>query len=195
MQKSILFIGNSYTYFFDMPEKIFAPMAAAAGHEFEVLSVTHGGYRLSQYADPMDEEGQRLREVVQGRHFDCIVLQDHSLSTILDPDAFFAGIHDLKRLLQDHTDRFVLYATWGRKTGCETLQQIGMTNGQMTEHIARAYAQAGERFGMTVAHVGRAFAAYARKYPDAELYYEDLHHSSRLGSTVAAETILEAIIC
>ena len=113
----------------------------------------------------------------------------------MDPDAFFAGIHDLKRLLQDHTDRFVLYATWGRKTGCETLQQIGMTHGQMTEHIARAYAQAGERFGMTVAHVGRAFAAYARKYPDAELYYEDLHHSSRLGSTVAAETILEAIIC
>ena len=88
MQKSILFIGNSYTYFFDMPEKIFAPMAAAAGHEFEVLSVTHGGYGGSQYADPMDEEGQRLREVVQGRHFDCIVLQDHSLSTILDPDVF-----------------------------------------------------------------------------------------------------------
>jgi len=193
MQKSILFIGNSYTYYFDMPEKIFAPMAAAAGLEFEVQSVTHGGYRLSRYADPKDEEGQRLRAVVKGRHFDCIVLQDHSLSTILDPDGFFTGIHDLKRLLEAHTDRFVLYATWGRKTGCETLHRIGMTSAQMTEHIARAYEEAGRRFGMTVAHVGRAFAVYARKHPDAELYWEDLHHSSRLGSTIAAETILAAL--
>ena len=27
----ILFIGNSYTYYHDMPERIFAPMAQEAG--------------------------------------------------------------------------------------------------------------------------------------------------------------------
>lgn len=194
MQKNILFIGNSYTYFFDMPEKIFVPMATAAGLDCVVQSVTHGGYKLSQYADPEDEEGRRLRAVVEGQHFDCIILQDHSLSTILDPDGFFHGIHSLKKLLEDKTDRFVLYATWGRKTGCETLNEIGMTSVQMTEHIARMYDEAGERFDMTVAHVGKAFAAYAQEYPDAELYYEDLHHSSQLGSTVAAKTILKAVV-
>ena len=193
MRKHILFIGNSYTYFFDMPEKIFAPMAAAAGFDFEVQSVTHGGYQLSQYADPRDEEGQRLRAVIAGRHFDCVVLQDHSLRTILDPEGFFDGISRLKQLLAGCTDRFILYATWGRKTGCETLNEIGMTNARMTEHIAQKYDEAGRRFGMTVAHVGRAFAAYAQAHPEAELYYEDLHHSSRLGSTIAAEVILKAM--
>jgi hypothetical protein len=36
MMKNILFIGNSYTYFNDMPEKIFAPRAEAAGYPANV---------------------------------------------------------------------------------------------------------------------------------------------------------------
>ena len=77
MKKKILFIGNSYTYFHDMPERIFAPMAERDGCDFEVRALTHGGYKLCWYADPENEEGKRLREVIADRHFDCIVLQDH----------------------------------------------------------------------------------------------------------------------
>jgi len=193
MKKQILFIGNSYTYFHDMPERIFAPMAAQEGLDWEVRAVTHGGYKLEWYADPENEEGKRLRSVVEGRHFDCIILQDHSLSTIQDPGAFFGGIRALKELLQSHTDHFVLYGTWGRKPGCVTLEEIGMTNEEMTRHIAEHYDEAGQRFGMTVAHVGKAFRAYNQEHPEAELYFEDLHHSSPLGSTVAAQTILNAV--
>ena len=90
-----------------MPERIFAPMAKARGFDFDVQAVTHGGYKLEWFADPENEEGKRLRSVVEGRHFDCIVLQDHSLSTIQDPGAFFGGIRSLKALLEEHTDKFV----------------------------------------------------------------------------------------
>ena len=96
MKKQILFVGNSYTYFHDMPECIFAPMAAEAGVDIEVRAVTHGGYKLAWYADPENEEGKRLRAVAEGRHFDYIVLQDHSLSTIDNPGEFFDGIRRLK---------------------------------------------------------------------------------------------------
>lgn len=194
MKKKILFIGNSYTYYHDMPECIFEPMAEEAGLSCEVRAVTHGGYKLEWYADPENEEGKRLRSVVEGRHFDCIILQDHSLSTILDPGGFFGGIRRMKALLEDKTERFVLYATWGRKPGCETLTELGMTNAEMTRHIAESYEEAGRRFDMTVAHVGKAFEAYALEHPEAELYFEDLHHSSVLGSTIAAKTILTAIL-
>ena len=193
MKKKILFIGNSYTYYHDMPERIFAPLAKEKGFDFEVQAVTHGGYKLEWFADPENEEGKRLRSVVEGRHYDFIVLQDHSLSTIQDPGAFFGGIRSLKALLEDKTDKFVLYGTWARKPGCDTLEQIGMTNPEMTRHIAEHYNEAGQRFGMTVAHVGKAFEAYRAAHPDAELYFVDLHHSSELGSTIAAEVLLEAI--
>ena len=36
MAKSILFIGNSYTFYNDMPTAIFAPMAEAAGLPLDV---------------------------------------------------------------------------------------------------------------------------------------------------------------
>ena len=193
MKKKILFICNSYTYYHDMPERIFAPLAKEKGFDFEVQSVTHGGYKLEWFADPENEEGKRLRSVVEGRHFDCIVLQDHSLSTIQDPGGFFGGIRSLKALLEDKTDQFVLYGTWARKPGCETLEQIGMTNPEMTRHIAEHYDEAGHRFGMRVAHVGKAFASYTAEHPEAELYFTDLHHSSELGSAIAAAVLLEAI--
>lgn len=193
MKERILFIGNSYTYYHNMPESIFAPMASSAGHDFEVQSVTHGGYFLYQFADPQNEEGQRLRSVVEGQHFNYIVLQDHSLSTIINPENFFDAIRDLKALLNDKTDNFILFATWARKPGCETLDEIGMSCIEMTRHIAQRYDEAGQRFHMAVAHVGKAFAAYMQAHPEAELYFTDLHHSSPLGSTIAAETILKAI--
>ena len=193
MKKSILFIGNSYTYYHNMPESIFAPKASAAGVDLEIHAVTHGGYFLSQFADPQDDEGLRLRAVIENRRFDYIVLQDHSLSTITNPGNFFDGISGMKKLLADKTDRFILFATWGRKPGCETLEEIGMSHEEMTRHIAEYYDEAAQRFDMSVAHVGKAFSAYAREHPEAELYFSDLHHSSPLGSAVAAEVILKVI--
>lgn len=184
MKRYILFIGNSYTYYHNMPESIFAVKASAAGYNFEIHAVTHGGYYLSQFADPQDDEGLRLRSVVENRHFDYIVLQDHSLSTITDPGNFFGGINSMKNLLADKADHFILFATWGRKPGCKTLDEIGMNNEEMTRHIAEYYDEAGQRFNMSVAHVGKAFLVYGQDHPEAELYFSDLHHSSQLGSAI-----------
>lgn len=193
MKKQILFIGNSYTYYHNMPEEIFAPMAATAGYPVDVHSVTHGGYRLQWFADPENEEGQRLREMIRGKHFDWVVLQDHSLITILDSDAFFTGISALQELLRDHTDRFLLCATWGRKEGSETLTELNMSSREMTARIAAAYDEAAKRFGMTVAHVGKAFISYTESHPTADLYLGDRHHPSLLGGSIAARTILAGI--
>ena len=52
----------------------------------------------------------------------------------------------------------------------------------------------GCRFDMAVAHVGRAFVAYTKSNPLAELYLQDQHHPSLLGGTLAARTILVAML-
>lgn len=193
MKLRILFVGNSYTYYHNMPEEIFAPLAAQAGYDVEVQTVTHGGYKLSWFADPENEGGIRMRETIRGKHFDCVVLQDHSLITILEPELFFQGIGSLKELLKDHTDRFLLCATWGRKDGSEILSELNMSSEEMTERIAQAYDEAAQRFDMAVAHVGKAFVSYIQRHPEAELYLGDRHHPSLLGGTIAAKAILGAI--
>lgn len=64
----------------------------------------------------------------------------------------------------------------------------------MTEKLAAAYDEAGRRFGMPVAHAGKAFADHRAKDPDAELYDPDGSHPLYKGSEVAAETILATML-
>ena len=192
--KKILFVGNSYTYYNDMPQQIFAPKAAAAGLDVEVTAVTRGGWTLEKFADPQNEEGQRLRAVIAGQHYDYVVLQEQSCRPVTEPEKFFAGVAALKELLSGQAERFVLYATWGRKPGNGKLAELGLTNEEMTEQLAAAYEKAGKRFGMPVAHAGHAFAKYRARHPEVELYDPDGSHPAFKGSEIAAEAILGTIL-
>ncbi len=194
MEKKILFIGNSYTFFHEMPEKIFAPLARERGLDAEVTSVTRGGWYLHKFANPENEEGKRLRKVIAGKRYDCIVLQEQSLFPVKDAAAFVQAVKDMKKLLLPHTAHFVLYATWGRCDGSPQLSELSMTREEMTEHLSAAYRAAADACGMEVAEVGLAFAAYAKTHPAQELYDPDLSHPSELGSRLAAETILAAVV-
>ena len=41
---SLLLIGNSYTYYHDMPTELFARMAESAGYTLDVTAITKGGF-------------------------------------------------------------------------------------------------------------------------------------------------------
>ncbi len=191
--KNILFVGNSYTYFNDMPTRFFAPMIRQHG-DWQVTAVTCGGYHLDQFADPTDPEGIRLRQTIADRHFDVAVLQDFSLAALVDVQRMDQGLDKIVRLLQSHVEKFVLFATWGRKTGCPTLDELGLDSNEMTNIIADKYAELGKKYHFAVAHTGKAFVEYALQHPDAELYCEDLHHPSPLGSELVARTICDVVL-
>lgn len=191
--KKILFIGNSYTYYNDMPMSIFAPLAQSDGETVLVTSVTRGGARLVQHADPDTELGQKLRSAIRGQRFDWVILQEQSLAPIAAPDTFRNGVSLLKAMLEPHTEHFLLYATWGRKPGAQFLTESGLTTEEMTRLLAEAYDKMGAEHGMPVAHVGKAFLRYRQEHPDAEVYHEDGTHPSPLGSRIAAETLWNAI--
>ncbi len=56
----ILFIGNSYTYYNDMPTTLFCAFARTAGYTVEVTAITKGAHKLSQFADPLDTYGAQV---------------------------------------------------------------------------------------------------------------------------------------
>ena len=87
----VLFVGNSYTYFNEMPKEIFTKVAAGADVEAEVTQITKGGHRLCQFADPCDEHGARLREAINGSHYDYAVLQEQSHTPISNEAQFMEG--------------------------------------------------------------------------------------------------------
>lgn len=190
MKKSfhILFIGNSYTYYHNMPETYFKKAAEEAGYHATVTAVTKGGAYLHQYADPKHEQGKRLRQVIGGKKYDIVVIQDQSLNPIKNENDFLDGVRDMKALID--AEHFVLYATWGRNIGSPTLEELALTREEMTEKLSMAYNKAAKRHDMRVAEVGKAFLHYE---PRDDLYDEDRSHPSALGSKVAAGVIWEAV--
>lgn len=190
MKKSlnILFVGNSYTYYNDMPEAYFKKTAEEAGCSVTVTAVTKGGAYLYQYADPEHEQGKRLRQEIMGKKYDFAVIQEQSLNPIRDENGFIKGVGDLKALVD--AKHFVLYATWGRNVGSPELEELALTREEMTEKLSLSYNKAAELHGMLVAEVGKAFLSYE---PRNDLYNEDRSHPSPIGSAVAARVIFETI--
>ena len=65
----ILFLGNSYTYFNDMPAKLLA-LCNESGVDAEVWSVTKGGYSFAHYLSEENEKGIEFRTRLSERAYE-----------------------------------------------------------------------------------------------------------------------------
>ena len=70
---NILFIGNSYTYYNDMPA-IFQTLARDNGKDVTATAVTKGGRMLVAYKNPYDATTEKLVAALQ-QHYDICILQ------------------------------------------------------------------------------------------------------------------------
>ena len=187
---NILFIGNSYTYFSDLPT-LFSSLCAANGQEVRVDSVTCGGRRLyenlNEFAsdfNPDDEYSKKISELVEETEYDVLFLQEQSCLPILNPQMFLAGVVGLSTVIGAW--RTILYATWGRADGSDTLSHYGWTRESMTKGLYDAYCQAAEIAHAEVSPVGLCFAALVESHPEIDLYDPDKSHPSYAGTCVAA---------
>lgn len=191
---SFLFIGNSYTHYNDMPEQIFAKLLRAAGYKARVTRVTKGGWYLIDSADPEDEVGKQVDNMLRARDFDYVILQEQSTCPILDPGKFYTGVRKLAARAVDHGATPILYGTWGRKTGHSALKENGWTNESMTWMISAAYEAIGAELGIDVAYAGLAFYDVYTNEPGLNIYNDDLTHPSEAGSYLAALTIFAEVM-
>lgn len=182
----ILFIGNSYTYFNEMPQKL-ERLAKDNGHNAEVFSVVKGGRKLYQNLELEDETAGKLAAMADGSHrFDAVFLQEQSFLPVVDYELFAKGVRGTAEMLRPLTDRFVMYQTWGRKDEHPLLAEKGWTHESMADDLADAYGKIAEEIGAEVSPVGRAFTRVYRSHPELELYKEDFYHPSDLGSCLIA---------
>ena len=72
----ILFIGNSYTYFNDMPT-LFSRLCGCNGKQAQVFSVTKGGRKLHENLDSADQTTRELDAVVQQNPMDVEIGRAH----------------------------------------------------------------------------------------------------------------------
>ena len=190
---SILFIGNSYTYYNDTVPKMFKKIAESVGYKVNVDSVTKGGYSLEQFADPSDEKGKEVDERLTSNKYDYVFLQEQSHTPVSNPEKFYSGVRKLVLKIKDSGAEPVFYCTWGRRADNKDIQKFNLIDNEtMTWNLAAAYRKMGEELKAPVANVGLVFRDLYTS-SGIGLYHEDGSHPSEVGTYVAALTLFSTL--
>ena len=180
----VLFIGNSYTYFNDMPG-LFEKECEKNGVTADVDSVTAGGYRLSQFLSDEDEYGRRVKGLLENKKYDYVVLQEQSVYPVIEAEAFFKTVSELVSRIKENGAKPVLYETWGRADGSKTLSDLGLTHDEMQDKLRASYETAAKQTGAILVYAGEAFHKAYRE--GKEVFDPDGSHPSLTGSQIIAE--------
>ena len=189
----ILFVGNSYTYYNNMPTQYFAEIMKAAGYKVRVMSLTKGGWTLMNSSNAQDELGKQVDSILKNQEFDFVVLQEQSMTPAVNTGSFYSGVKRLDKKIRESGATPVLYATWGSKQGSGDLTACDLTAETMTWKLAAAYETMGNTLDIPVAHVGLAFWDIVQNHRNIALHDPDMSHPSPEGSYLAALTIFARI--
>lgn len=171
----LLFLGNSHTYFNDMPY-LCAELLRATGEEVEIAMLTRGGESLAGH---LRNEQTRFNLLYGG--WDLVLVQE--VTSAFPPlEDYLRDLGAIHALCVAGGSRCALYMNFA--SPCDTPPLSAM----------RPSVLAGaKRFSLPVARAGDAFARAAVDCPEIDLYGPDRHHASPAGSYLIALSILRGV--
>jgi len=172
----VLFIGNSHTYFNDMPA-LFKAFCAQKGIDAHVTMLTKGGMGLDYHL----RQEQTLFNIRHGG-YDYVVLQ-HTAHPMGDLAVMHDAACELVKIIRNAGSTPVFYQTWAKK-GDEAFQST----------MSGVYNSLGEELSIPVAPVGDEWQAFRLAHPEKEMYWKDGEHASPEGSSLAARVIMKTIL-
>ena len=191
----VLFLGNSYTYFNELPVML-SELAASMGHVVETSQNTPGGASLQGHMT-----NDTSQDLIQQGDWDFVVLQEQSQKASLPYDQvqadFFPAVQALADEIRNHNDCAVplLYMTWGRENGddqnCSWWPPVCTYEG-MQELLTERYLEAADMTESWCAPVGMIWEDVVAT-TGLDLYNPDSSHPSAAGSYLAASAFFVAI--
>lgn len=163
----VLFVGNSYTFVGNMPQIV--SLLAENKHQPVVTrkSVLGGAYLKDHWEG---KNGLKTRELIANGHFNFVVLQDQSQSTIEVPDTTLKYVKLFCELIRKSKAEPLLYETWAR-------ERIP----QQQETIKALYTKAAKENHAKLVLVGDAWELARKFRPTIQLFGPDGSHPANLG--------------
>ncbi len=184
-KRSVLFIGNSYTYTNNMP-LIVQTLASTLGDTLVYDQSDPGGYTLqmhSVYAPTIAK--------IFSQQWDVVILQEQSELPSFPPDQVDTAVLPYAHLLDSliHANRActqtMFLMTWGHANGdplnCTSYPVICTYQG-MQERLRESYMLMTQANLAIVAPVGNAWKAMKDSFPSIWLYIADSSHPNINGS-------------
>tara|TARA_R110002050_G_scaffold243115_2_gene379530 strand:+ start:23360 stop:24142 length:783 start_codon:yes stop_codon:yes gene_type:complete len=159
----ILFVGNSFTYFWNMPQLVKA-MGETQGVQLEIHQSTVGGSNLKQHWH--EEKGTLTRKLIKEGKWDYVILGDHSTSTINTPERFEEYGKKFSELIRSVGAEPIFYLTWAYKS-----------NPLMQPAITKAYLDLAHELNAKIIPVGPIWMKARELRPDLNFYFDDKHPS------------------
>ncbi len=186
----VLFIGNSYTRFNDLPRMVEElSRSAPRGPALDTSRETHGGYDLRGHW-----RQRRVRERIESGRFDAVVLQGHSLAAIREPEVFAEYVRRFSDMVSAAGARPILCQTWARHPRSRVYERYSLEDpSEMIARIDALYAEIARSLRVPVAPVGRAWERASEAIPDVRLHRSDGTHPALAGSYLAACVIYGTI--
>jgi len=189
---SALFIGNSYTYFNNMPN-IVAEIAASFGNHLDYAAQTPGGMTFAGHAGSAN-----TYNAMNSTDWNYVVLQAQSQ----EPSFPFGQVNSqtLPYAMQladsaqaiSTCSQAMFFMTWGRENGDPQWDSIN-TFDKMNSRLRLAYLRFADSSNASVSPVGVAWKYVRDNYPNIMLYSGDGSHPSYAGSYLAACTFYASI--
>ena len=172
----VLFIGNSHTYYNNMPSLVKRRLDEE-GYDCHVTMLAHPGWFLAQHV----EDPEAKFNILFGA-YDYVVLQEYA-HPFGPEEKFFEAVRTLTSWAKESGATSVIYLTWAQKNEPEAQQR-------MTD----AHKKIAEETGSLLAHVGDEWWSYMHSWLDLEMYDEDGAQASPAGSDFAAKMIESEIL-
>jgi hypothetical protein len=189
---SVLFIGNSYTYYNDMPG-LFQDLSSSLGKTTYIDSKVNGGATMQVHAnDPVSYQK------MHSSNWDYVVLQAQSQEPSFPYGQvnsqtlpYAVQLADSVHSIYD-CSQAMFFMTWGRENGDPQWDSIN-TFDKMNERLRDAYLRFAESSDGSVSPVGIAWKYVRDNHPTIGLYTGDGSHPKPTGSYLAACTFYASV--
>ena len=160
---NFLFIGNSYTYFNEMPY-LLEMLSEQESNPVKVKVIAKGGFTLEKHWENLKSD-----KLLKETHWDYLSLQEQSMRPIKDPKLMIEYGQKISKLINNNAKRFV-YLTWARKNKPEQQSLIN-----------KSYQTLAKLIHAELVPVGTAWQLAKGETPKINLYHADNSHPNLAG--------------
>lgn len=189
---NVLFIGNSFTHMNSMPQ-MFEKLAVSKSIKINVVMSAKSNHTFKMHAERPD-----LYEDINKFRWDYVVIQGFSRELSYGPEhidtasvPYFNQIVD-SLYANNPCVKILLYMTWGYENGYHYKEELSSYE-QMSDAIEQGYRYLGSIYDLPIVPVGNVWKEVRKNYPELDLYQDDEHHPTKLGSYVVACSFYSAI--